>query len=282
MYKRPDDLHIIPRQPEVDLKPLMHRQRYWLAGDPVLTHFINALQATFPEGERFFIDSARDVSSKLAPGHIPVDLKQDLKAFIAQEARHGKQHESWCAALVDIGYPKMTEFEAQMKREREWSRLHINPLNRLAMTAAMEHMTASMARLLLDRRPDLLENAERPVRDILAWHALEECEHKAVCFDLYHCAGGGYIRRCLALFTSFLDLFFHVYPRQRYLLKTDGLWTWETRWRLLRDVWGPRGVMGSMYGLIWRYLKPSFHPWDTDERAAFHERYGDLLPTELH
>ena len=27
------------------------------------------------------------------------------------------------------------------------------------------------------------------------WHALEEAEHKAVAFDVYRAAGGGYVRR---------------------------------------------------------------------------------------
>ena len=59
----------------------MRRQQYWLANDPVLTHFFNALQATFPEGERFFIDSARDVRVKLG---------EHVKAGLVPE--HGEPH----------------------------------------------------------------------------------------------------------------------------------------------------------------------------------------------
>lgn len=275
--KRPEDLQIVPRNPAFDLLPLMRRQRYWLNGDPVLTHFVNALQSTFPEGERFFIDSARDVYAGLAADSLSPVMKQDLGAFIQQEARHGKVHEAWGEALVEVGYVRMRVYDEQIRKFRIRSRQHVGALNRLALTAAMEHMTASIARLLLDKRRDLLDTAERPARDVLAWHALEECEHKAVCFDLYQHAGGGYFRRCLALLLGLLDLFVHVHIRHRYLLKADGLWTWKTRWLVLRDVWGPTGVMGSMYGLLWRYLKPGFHPWDTDERSAFIERYGALI-----
>ncbi|MEQ1438896.1 metal-dependent hydrolase [Fontimonas sp. SYSU GA230001] len=278
MYKRPNDLRIIPRQPQVDLRTLMQRQRYWLGGDPVLTHFVNALQATFPEGERFFIDSARDVRAMVDPAKLPPALDRDLDAFIRQEARHGSTHEDWCMALVNIGYTRMPEYEAQMKKLRLWSREHIGALTRLAMTAAAEHITASIAKLLFDRRPDLIDKAERPARDVLAWHALEECEHKAVCFDLYQAAGGGYIRRCLTMLLELLDIYLHVQARYRYLLKTDGLRTWRTRWRVFREVWGPTGIMGSMYGLIWHYFKPGFQPWDSDEPAAFVQRYGELIP----
>ena len=277
MRKRPADLKIVPRTPSFDLRGLMQAQRYWLGGDPVLTHFINALQATFPVGERFFIDSARDVSATVDEDAMPVGLKEDLNAFIRQEARHGVVHGEWNAALVEAGYPRITAYDAQLERLNRWSRRHISAMNRLALTAALEHMTASIARLLLDKRPDLLANAARPARDALAWHALEECEHKAVCFDLYQYAGGGYLRRCLALLFGLFDLFIHVHIRHRYLLETDNLWTWSTRWRVVREIWGPRGVMGGMYGLLWRYLKPGFHPWDTDERAAFMARYGELI-----
>lgn len=277
MRKRPADLQITPRTPVFDLHPLMRQQRYWLNDDPVLTHFINALQATFPEGERFFIDSARDVSAALPANALAPDLKTDLDAFIQQEARHGVAHSGWNAALVAAGYPRMKDYDGQMQKLRLWSRRHISAMNRLAMTAAVEHMTASIAQLLLYKRPDLIENAASPAREMLAWHAFEECEHKAVCFDLYQCAGGGYFRRSAALVLELLDLFVHVYVRQRYLLRTDGLWNARMRWRVLREVWGPRGLMGSMYGLLWRYLKPGFHPWDTDERGAFIERYGALI-----
>jgi len=277
MRRRPDDLTITARSPIFDLRPMMREQRYWLGDDPVRTHFINALQATFSEGERFFIDSARDVRARIANDAMLPYLQEDLQAFMQQEARHGVAHGEWNAALVDVGYARITEYDAQLKKLRLWSRRHISAMNRLALTAAMEHMTVSIARLFLDKRPELLGDAARPARDVLAWHALEECEHKAVCFDLYQNAGGGYFRRCLALFLGIFDLFIHVHMRHRYLLKTDGLWNWNTRWRVLKDIWGPTGIMGSMYSLLWCYLKPGFHPWDTDERALFKLRYGSLI-----
>ena len=277
MAARPEDLTITPRQPDFDLDTAMRQHRYWLRNDPLLTHFINALQSTFPEGERFFIDSARDVSAALGEAQLSPRLRDDLRRFIRQEAWHGKEHERWGEALQAIGYPRMAVYDDQIRRLRLWSRKHISARNRLAMTVAAEHMTASIARLLLEKRPDLLDDAERPMRDLLAWHAFEETEHKSVCFDLYVAAGGGYIRRSLALLFEMLDIFIHVHMRHRYLLRTDGLWNWRTRWRLLRDIWGPTGIMGSLLPFLLRYLKPGFHPWETDERAAFRQRYGDLL-----
>lgn len=275
MSKRPPDLEIKPRSPDFDLLAAMRQNRYWLEGDPVTTHFINALQAIFPEGERLFIDAARDVSEEVGDEHLPDQLRADIKAFIRQEGWHGKQHQGWTDALVALGYERMTHYDGQLKRERIWTRKHISPMWRLAATAAAEHMTASLVQLFL--QTGMLDRADRPVADLLAWHALEETEHKAVCFDLYQAAGGGYFRRCSALLLEWFDIVIHTHMRQRYLLKADGLWNWKTRWHVLRDIYGPRGIVGRLTRLLWRYLKPGFHPWDLDDRGEFKNKYTQLL-----
>ena len=105
---RPNDLEITTRHPDFPLYAALEKQRYWLNGDPVLSHLFNALQATFPEGERFFIDSARDVRDQLPADSLPAALAKDIKAFIHQEAWHGKAHDEWVQALVALGF-KLTE-----------------------------------------------------------------------------------------------------------------------------------------------------------------------------
>ena len=39
--------------------------RYWALNDPVCTHFLNALSLTFPDGERFFVDSVRALRDRV-------------------------------------------------------------------------------------------------------------------------------------------------------------------------------------------------------------------------
>ena len=274
---RPDNLEIVPRSPKFPLLELLQRQRYWLGGDPVTSHLFNALQATFPEGERFFIDSARDVRDQLPEGSLPETLARDIQAFIHQEAWHGKAHDEWVQVLEQIGYPGMRQFDEQMRKLRLWAREHISPMHRLSMTAGAEHLTASLARLILYKRQDLLERAERPVRDLLAWHALEEVEHKAVCFDLYQQAGGRYGMRSLGLVLSLFDMLRHLHERAEYLLRADGLWTWRNRLRLMGELYGRRGLITSMLPDILRYLKPGFHPWETDERADLQAQFSEVL-----
>ena len=274
---RPDNLEIVPRQPKFPLLRSLQRQRYWLGGDPVMTHLFNALQATFPEGERFFIDSARDVRDQQPEGSLPEALERDIKAFIHQEAWHGKAHDEWVEALEQIGYPAMRQFDEQIRKMRLWAREHISPMHRLSMTAGAEHLTASLARLILYRRTDLLERAERPVRDLLAWHALEEVEHKAVCFDLYQQAGGRYGMRVTGLVVSLIDMLRHLHERAEYLLRADGLWTWRHRLRLMNALYGRRGLITQMLPDMARYFKPRFHPWETDERADLQARFAEVF-----
>lgn len=272
--RRPADLSITARQPVFDLKSLMQQHRYWLNNDPVLTHFFNAMQATFPQGERFFIDSARDASAAIGEQNLAPELRDDLKRFIRQEAIHGRAHDDWNEVLIELGYPRMREFDGHIERDRTWARKNIAARWRIAMTAAAEHMTASFARMMLHKRGDLIDNAASPVRELLLWHALEEVEHKAVCFDLYQQLDGSYGRRAAGMLVTFVDFMRHIYERHRYLLQQDGLWTLSTRLRLLREVWGPGGIVASLAPYLLEYFRPGFHPWDTDERADFEAKYG--------
>jgi predicted metal-dependent hydrolase len=272
--RRPADLTITARQPAFDLKALMEQHRYWQADDPVMTHFFNAMQATFPQGERFFIDSARDACAEIGEENLDPQLRKDVKAFIRQEAIHGKAHDDWNEALIALGYPFMKEFDEDIERDRTWARKKIPAKWRISMTAAAEHMTASFARMILHKRADLIDNSASPVRELLLWHALEEVEHKAVCFDLFQQLDGSYRVRATGLVFAFVDFLRHIYERQVYLLKQDGLWNFRTRVKLLAQVWGPGGIVASLAPYLLEYFKPGFHPWDTDERADFERKYA--------
>ncbi|MBM4204256.1 MAG: metal-dependent hydrolase [Gammaproteobacteria bacterium] len=43
----------------IAIQPSAATPKYWFGGLPFETHFFNALSTTFPEGERFFIQSVR-------------------------------------------------------------------------------------------------------------------------------------------------------------------------------------------------------------------------------
>ena len=47
--RTPATLQLIPRTVHFDYETVMRENRYWHGGDPVTTHFFNALQAMFPD-----------------------------------------------------------------------------------------------------------------------------------------------------------------------------------------------------------------------------------------
>ena len=53
----PQDLTITPRDRRFGRGT--KQARWWMGGDPVATAFYNALSATFPKGEAYFVESVR-------------------------------------------------------------------------------------------------------------------------------------------------------------------------------------------------------------------------------
>ena len=75
--------------------------RYWFAGDPFLTRMFDALSLTFPDGERYFIQSVRLFRDQIQDP----DLKQRVADFIRQEAQHGIAHDKMNQVMKDQGMP---------------------------------------------------------------------------------------------------------------------------------------------------------------------------------
>ena len=75
--------------------------RYWFAGDPFLTRMFDALSLTFPDGERYFIQSVRLFRDQIQDP----DLKQRVADFIRQEAQHGIAHDKMNQIMKDQGMP---------------------------------------------------------------------------------------------------------------------------------------------------------------------------------
>jgi predicted metal-dependent hydrolase len=97
---------------------------------------------------------------------------------------------------------------------------------------------------------------------------MEETEHKAVAFDVYRAARGPYLERVLTMSIVTLTFWSRVITQQVVLMRADGclfsFHEWNALWRFLFI------EPGGMFG-VWRhwldYYRPSFHPWDLDNRA---------------
>jgi predicted metal-dependent hydrolase len=161
---RPDNLVIVSRKFEYDPLSALEKNRVWHKDGIVPTHFINAFQAMFPEGERVFIDTVRECFTKY-PSVVQQDseLKSDLDRFIEQEGRHSVAHDKWTKALVAIGYENMTTYSAMINRFRTWVRSNLSMKTRLSITIGAEHVTASLASLFAYDKPEMVLNSSPPV-----------------------------------------------------------------------------------------------------------------------
>lgn len=154
-------------------------RKYFADGDPVLSHVISTLSAMFPPGEDFFVRSVRNYRDGITD---PV-LKKAVAGFIGQEAIHGREHRDLNRVFGQLGYPTVA-YERLIDRLLRFEEKVTPKSRRLAVTAALEHYTATLAEVLMDDE-EARGLLDPPVRNLLLWHALEESEHKAVAFDVF-------------------------------------------------------------------------------------------------
>ncbi len=241
--------------------------RYWFDNDAFKTRFMESIFVSFPAGERYFMTSVRPFRSRVTD---PV-LQDELQAFNRQEAQHGIVHGQFNDLLRKQGLP-IDEVEAALARRLDRLTEKASPEFNLAVTAACEHVTALMAGVFYARE-DLLQKADYRVRAMLAWHAMEEMEHKSVTFDtLQKVAGVGYTRRTLAMLMFSILFVYHRVRDTRRFLKADGYSPSERRAMMRQGLWwafGWKGVFSTMLKPWLAYFRPGFHPWQQDVLPQF-------------
>lgn len=229
----------------------------------VLSHVIAVLSSVFPDGEDFFVRSVRAA----ADGIKDPSLAKDVEGFIGQEAMHGREHRVLNDKLAELGYP--TRAIGRYVRVATAIRERIQgKKGNLAITAALEHYTASLAETVLGHE-DARAAIEHPgVRCLLVWHSLEESEHKAVAFDVFRSAGGSEWMRQLAMVATHLT----------FVLET-GIWAgislardpyarrhpWQVAKSARRALKTPF-VSPEAIRLLFEYHRPGFHPNDRDTK----------------
>lgn len=235
--------------------------RYWLDNNPFKSRMIDAVQATFPDGERYFISSVHAFKSQIKD---PA-LLAEVKDFSIQEGQHGLVHTEYNQRLERQGV-NVSAFTKHTLKLTEWRLKHYSPEYNVAMTAALEHFTAMMADLFFAQK-SMLKGADPRVRAMLAWHAIEEMEHKAVAFDVMTTvAKVGYFKRIFAMTHASLSFTLFTIVAPWYMLKMDN---YKFSTRLAIYLKGIAWMMHPTQGLFLRltkmiapYYKPSFHPND--------------------
>lgn len=249
----------------------------WHAQGPYMTHFINAMSLSFPEGERYFIHTVRHYRDRVTDP----ELQQAVTAFIGQEAMHGREHEDYNRLLAAAGLPAKA-LEAHATGFFNLLKTRLPASAQLAVTIAQEHFTAIVGELVLTD-PRMIAGADRRLSALWRWHALEEIEHKAVAFDVYETVMGrglkAYALRTSSMVLTTAGFLGLVLFYQQRLLKAD---TQARRWQGLGNfvnfMFRSPGLLPRL-ALPWlAYFRPGFHPWDHDNRHVL--RQMDALVTE--
>ncbi|WP_214366205.1 metal-dependent hydrolase [Pseudonocardia sp. H11422] len=258
----PDRVALHARDVEFDWSGL---PVHWIPGEPFATHVLDVLHLLLPEGERWFVR----LFSEAMPLIRDPRLAEDVRGFIGQEAMHAASHQGvldhFAARGLDTS-PYVDQvawmFRRALddrgltgKRAQEWL------VERIALTAAVEHLTAYLGQWVLDARALDTAGTHPTMLDLLRWHGAEEVEHRAVAHDLFTHLDGRYLRRVRAMLPVAPILFGLWVRGVRFLLAHDPV---PAKPRL-RD-WmraARRGLTPGIGGLtraLLTYLRPGYHP----------------------
>ena len=201
MFGSSINYHIHPRKVKFDWE---NTPVDWIPQQPFASYFINEINNILPAGEFWFCR----LYNKVMPQITDEKLKQDVQAFIRQEAMHAVAHNSanqeylgqrnidiqrnlkimdWLfnTALADQPFgqnvPKVLD--------------HQGDIFRLGVIATVEHMTCVLGKYALYNKRWEQLGADPEMIDLIKWHGSEEIEHRTVAFDLYRHLGGSYIAR---------------------------------------------------------------------------------------
>jgi uncharacterized protein len=230
-------------------------------GDIVMSHVLAVLSSVFPDGEDYFVRSVEAVRHRVEDPK----LRKDVEGFIGQESMHGREHRVLNARLAELGYPtraigtyvqKLTALRERFQSEQ----------GNLAVTAALEHYTATLAETLLSDPDARAEIGHDSVRYLLLWHALEEAEHKAVAFDVYRRVGGTERMRVTTMRLIHVTFLLETSIWAMISLAMDPAARRQPRrvlqglWRLRRSPFTSRRVVSQLF----QYHRRGFHPNDRD------------------
>ena len=241
----------------------------WIPGEPVASHVINVLHLLLPEGERWFVQTLKQVLPMIRDEA----LREDVLGFIGQEAIHAEAHQGVLDYFADQGLDP-----GPYVRHMEWlfgrilgDRAGLTPyrrsqhlIERVAFIAAVEHFTAFLGDWILNA-----DGLDRPgvhpgMLDLLRWHGAEEVEHRSVAFDLLTHLDPGYARRIRAMMVAAPMLVWLWARGARYLVGADPKLAPGTKvtWRSAADA-ARRGLLprpGKAARSASRYLRRGYHP----------------------
>ncbi|MDZ4308423.1 metal-dependent hydrolase [Allopontixanthobacter sp.] len=278
--RSPADLAIVVRDRRFGRD--MAAKRWWLNGDPVASAWFNALSATFPRGEAFFIESVKahrdDASPKLAA---------EIRAFVKQEINHTREHIVFNKLAESAGYD-IGFIDRRVEEMLALTKGRPQILN-LAATMALEHFTAMLGHELLSN-PSHLEGAAGDLGDLWRWHSAEEVEHKGVAYDTWLHATRDWSRfrrwkvKSLLMLIVTKRFIGHRVGDMAQLLAQDGLTGFKWKLKIAAYLLWKPGFLRRIAPQWFAYFMPGFHPWNHDDRPlirVYESEFPDaVMPAE--
>lgn len=253
---------------------------YWMNGSAGLTHFMTALSALFPAGEKFFIDSVRAVRQHPAIKDNEA-LQKEISGFIGQEAMHTHEHAGFNQSAQKYGHD-VDRLESYTDKVIQTFRKTAafagkpfgltQPMIDLIGTTALEHFTATIASELLRNGHIQALMKDETMKTMWLWHAIEENEHKAVAYDVFENVFGKGLKAYTARTGGLLIAMAVLFLVQSYfvarLLKDDEKLNFDS----IRDIYSygyspSKGIISGMAKEMLIYFKPGFHPNDLDTHS---------------
>ena len=239
-------------------------RRWWLNDDPVATAWFNALSATFPRGEAFFIESV-----KAHRDGAPPKLEAEIRAFVKQEINHTREHIVFNKLAESAGYD-VAFIDKRVEEMLALTKGRPQIIN-LAATMALEHFTALLGNELLSH-PVHLDGADKDFADLWRWHSAEEVEHKGVAYDTWLHATKDWSRwrrwkvKSIVMLIVSKRFVFHRVDDMAELLAQDGLTGAKWRWKIWQYLLVRPGFLRRIFPYWVAYFLPGFHPWKHDDR----------------
>lgn len=262
--------------------------KHWVLNNPIMTHFINSMHIVFPDGEKFFIRSVRKFSKDIEDKQ----LKKDIKGFCGQEGVHAREHERFWDVMEEQGL-KPEGFatflnKSAFKGKYSLEGFVLNGLDKisprlgeklsLSITAGLEHYTAILANALFHEPIATNQNMAPQMLELLHWHASEEIEHKAVCFDVLQKVDDSYVLRVTGMGIATIALWSYLGLGQLYFLYQDDdvkivkipAHAYEFFNTIVLGEVG-RGLAQNLL----KYFRRDFHPNDIDDRYLIDKFFAD-------
>ncbi|HEY5856239.1 MAG TPA: metal-dependent hydrolase [Aldersonia sp.] len=244
-----------------------HTHRYYMDDDPVATHLMNILHLFLPEGEEWF---CRVFKEALPMIHDP-ELRRDVLGFIGQEAMHARSHtgvhDYLHAQKLDIQpFIDHAEYGFRVAVDKRCSDSLNSLVERLAIIAAIEHLTAYLGDWVLTESALDRGDIDPTMLDLLRWHGAEEVEHRSVAFDVLQYFDARRSRRIRAYLLALPVITLMWWRGVSHLLRHDPQAALNRmRVRDFRAV-TRKGLFPSFTGILrgsWQYFGRDFHPSQT-------------------